>query len=163
MFHADNTAAATSAAPTATAPGDRKNWIAVASAEHVRLGRAAGFMQVCHGKPAPLRRIRPGDAVVYYSPAEQFGSKLPLRAFTAIGTALPAAPYEVEMHPGFRPWRRKVAWLPAREVPIAPLLDRLAFSAGKRNWAYPMRFGLFEIDGPDMLEIARAMDAALPG
>ena len=28
----------------------------------------AGFMQVSHGKAAPLRRIRPGDGVAYYSP-----------------------------------------------------------------------------------------------
>ncbi len=27
-------------------------WIAVASAEHVRLGHAHGFMQICHGKAA---------------------------------------------------------------------------------------------------------------
>ncbi len=47
-----------------------KSWIAVASAEHVRLGRSQGFMQVCHGKAAPLRRITPGDAVAYYSPTE---------------------------------------------------------------------------------------------
>src|ERR1700722_19285540 len=45
-----------------------KNWIAVASAEHVRLGRSDGFMQVSHGKSAPLRRIEPGDRVVFYSP-----------------------------------------------------------------------------------------------
>ena len=37
-----------------------QNWIAVASAEHVRRGRADGFMQVCHGKGGPLARIRAG-------------------------------------------------------------------------------------------------------
>ncbi len=37
-----------------------KNWIAVASAGHVRLGRSGGFTQLCHGKTAPLRRIKPG-------------------------------------------------------------------------------------------------------
>ena len=44
------------------------HWIAVASAEHVRRGKREGFMQVSHGKAAPLKRIRPGDRVVYYSP-----------------------------------------------------------------------------------------------
>ena len=34
-----------------------KNWVAVASAEHVRIGRAKGFMQVSHGH----RKLR--DAV----------------------------------------------------------------------------------------------------
>lgn len=46
----------------------KKNWLAVASAEHARLGRQNSFMQVCHGKAAPLRRIKPEDSVVYYSP-----------------------------------------------------------------------------------------------
>jgi hypothetical protein len=43
----------------------RKNWIAIASAEHVRIGRAQGFMQICHGKATPLRRLSPGDTVAY--------------------------------------------------------------------------------------------------
>jgi len=42
-------------------------WIGVASAEHVRRGRAGGFMQLGHGKQAPLRRVKPGDRIVYYS------------------------------------------------------------------------------------------------
>ena len=52
-----------------------KNWVAVASAEHVRIGRSKGFMQVCHGKAAPLRRVHPGDGVVYYSPTGAFQAK----------------------------------------------------------------------------------------
>ena len=50
-------------------------WIAVASAEHVARGRAGGFMQVCHGKAAPLRRIHAGDLVAYYSPVKVFGGQ----------------------------------------------------------------------------------------
>jgi hypothetical protein len=62
-------------------------WIAVASAEHVRRGRGeGGFMQVSHGKGAPLRRVRLGDRVVYYSPTVTLGGEDKLQAFTAIGT-----------------------------------------------------------------------------
>jgi hypothetical protein len=43
-----------------------KSWIAVASAEHVRNGSTQGFIQVCHGKAAPLQRLKPNDWVVYY-------------------------------------------------------------------------------------------------
>ncbi len=64
----------------------RGAWIAVACAEHVRRGREGGFMQVCHGKAGPLRRIRPGDGIVYYSPTIAFGSRVPYQAFTACGT-----------------------------------------------------------------------------
>lgn len=68
-------------------------WVAVASAEHVRHGRRGGFMQVCHGKAGPLRRIHPGDRVVYYSPTISFGGKDRLQAFTALGTVLPGDSY----------------------------------------------------------------------
>ena len=95
-----------------------KAWIAVASAEHVRIGRQAGFMQVCHGKASPLRRITPGDRVIYYSPTVVFGGKDRLQAFTAIGAARDGAPYQVEMESGFRPWRRDVDWQSAEETPI---------------------------------------------
>ncbi|BAB50150.1 EVE domain-containing protein [Mesorhizobium japonicum] len=61
-------------------------WIAVASAQHVRRGRNDGFMQVNHGKAAPLRRVKPGDGIVYYSPTTILGEKDGLQAFTAIGT-----------------------------------------------------------------------------
>ena len=51
------------------------NWVGVASAEHVRKGRVSGFMQVCHGKESPLRRLKPNDGVIYYSPTVTFGGK----------------------------------------------------------------------------------------
>ncbi|SMF01813.1 EVE domain-containing protein [Pseudogulbenkiania subflava] len=139
-----------------------RNWIAVASAEHVRHGRAEGFMQVCHGKAAPLRRLRPGDRVVYYSPTERFGGSAPLRTFTAIGTVRDGGPYQVDMGDGFLPFRRDVRWLDAHETAIAPLLGLLALTAGKSNWGYPFRFGLVEIAEPDLRLIATAMGAMLP-
>lgn len=134
-----------------------KNWIAVASAEHVRRGRAEGFMQVCHGKAAPLRRIRPGDKVVYYSPTEQFGGKSALQSFTAIGEVKAGEPYSFDMGGGFCPFRRDVTWASAQETPIRPLLEHLEFSAGQRNWGYQLRFGLFEISDHDWQIIAAAM------
>lgn len=134
-----------------------RSWIAVASADHVRQGRVQGFMQVCHGKGGPLKRIRPGDTVVYYSPSERFGERLPLQSFTAIGEALARDPYQVLVSEQFQPFRRDVAWWEARETPIKPLLSRLAFSSGVKNWGYQLRFGLFEISEQDMRLISAAM------
>lgn len=132
-------------------------WLAVASAEHVRRGRAEGFMQVCHGKAAPLRRMAGGDAVVYYSPTASFGGRDRLQCFTALGTVRAGAPYEFDMGGGFRPFRRDVDWLPLlREAPIAPLLDRLSFTA-VANWGYQLRFGLIEIAPGDIELIAAAL------
>ena len=136
-----------------------KSWIAVASAEHVRRGKS-GFMQVNHGKAAPLRRIHPGDGVAYYSPTVTFGGKDKLQAFTLIGRVKPGDIYEGEMG-GWTAHRRGVDWARADDAAIAPLLDQLDFTAGKTNWGYQLRFGLFEISAHDFELIAEAMDASL--
>jgi EVE domain len=104
-----------------------KNWVAVASAEHVRIGRSKGFMQVCHGKAAPLRRVHPGDGVVYYSPTSAFQGKDKLQSFTAIGVVKDGSPYQETMG-GFYPFRRDVSWRTAEETPIKPLIERLQFT-----------------------------------
>ena len=134
-----------------------RNWIAVASADHVRGGCKAGFMQVCHGKAAPLRRIRPGDRVAYYSPTVEFRGKDKLQAFTAIGVVKAGDPYQFDMGGGFCPFRRDVTWIEAIETPIQPLIGELEFSAGKRNWGYQLRSGLFSVSDHDMEKIAKAM------
>jgi hypothetical protein len=138
----------------------RKYWIAVASAEHVRRGRDEGFMQVNHGKAAPLKRIKPDDGVIYYSPALSLGGKDKLQSFTAIGTVKKGEPYLFDMGGGFKPYRRDVAWARAEETPIGPLVQKLEFTAGKPNWGHQLRFGLFSISAADFRLIAQAMKAA---
>jgi hypothetical protein len=91
-------------------------WIAVACADHVAFGVTGGFMQVCHGKAAPLRRMRPGQHVAYYSPTEAFRGHQLLQAFTAIGIIRDSEPYCFDMGGGFRPWRRDVDWLVGRQI-----------------------------------------------
>ena len=134
-------------------------WIVVASAAHVRLGRAQGFMQVGHGKGPPLRRIHPGDRVAYYSPTVTLGGKDRLQAFTAVGTVRAGVPYQADMGGGFVPWRRDVDWAAGHETPIAPLLERLSFSAGRTHWGAALRFGLLKVTPADMDLVARAMGA----
>lgn len=134
-----------------------RSWIAVASAEHVQRGQEGGFMQVCHGKAVPLRRLQPGDRVVYYSPTRSFGGSERLQAFTALGQVRAGAPYLVDMGGGFHPYRRDVGWLPTRAVRVRSLRDRLAFTAAGSNWGYQLRLGLVEIGAQDMDVIAAAM------
>ena len=133
--------------------------IAVAAADHARRGRENGMMQVCHGKGAPLRRVQAGDGVVYYSPTVAFRGKDRLQAFTSIGRAKGDQVYQADMGDGFRPFRRDVEYVQADDAPIQPLLDRLEFTRGKRNWGYAFRFGLVEISQEDFDTIAQAMKA----
>ena len=143
-----------------------RNWLAVASAEHVEIGRAGGFMQVCHGRATPLRRVKPGDRVVYYSPNRIYTpshaqrGKDRLQAFTALGTVRAGGVYQADMGFGFRPFRRDVDWHDTGAAPLAALQARLALTREK-NWGYRLRRGLLEIEAGDMETIAEAMFAAV--
>ena len=141
----------------------RQNWIAVASADHARRGRdemTPGFMQVCHGKLGPIRRVLPGDLVAYYAPTLRMGGKEKCQSFISFGIVEPGAPYAFDMGaelPNFVPFRRNVRYLEAVETPIAPLLDAFEFVEDRSRWGYKFRFGLFSISNHDMALIARAM------
>ena len=142
-----------------------RNWLAVASAEHVEIGRSGGFMQVNHGKATPLRRIQPGDRIVYYSPNRTYTpshaqrNKDRLQAFTAIGTVKNSKTPGAIILSGFDPFRREVAWHEAESMPIAILQAQLAFTQEK-NWGYRLRQGVIEISDADMTLIAEAMFTA---
>ncbi|MDM0105864.1 EVE domain-containing protein [Variovorax sp. J22R24] len=141
---------------------NRRNWIAVASAEHARRGRdnpEGGFMQVGHGKPAPLKRIAEGDRVAYYAPATALGGRDKLQSFVSIGVVHGDEPYEADMGNGFVPWRRDVRYAVATEAPILPLIDRFDFVEDPKRWGYKFRFGLFEVNEHDIRLIAGAMNA----
>lgn len=140
----------------------RKNWIAVASAEHARRGRddpKGGFMQVGHGKLAPLKRIAAGDRVAYYSPTTEFGHADRLQSFVSIGVVQGGTPYEADMGNGFIPWRRDVRYAPACEAQILPLIEKFDFVEDPTRWGSKFRFGLLEVDEHDIRLIADAMKA----
>ncbi|MFY8041307.1 MAG: hypothetical protein ACOVOD_00090, partial [Rhodoferax sp.] len=75
------------------------------------------------------------------------------------GVVQPGEPYAFDMGGGFMPYRRDVAYVPAQEVLIAPLLDHLEFVEDRSRWGYKFRFGLFKVSDHDMALIASAMDA----
>lgn len=132
-------------------------WIAVASKEHVMRGVEGGFAQVCHGKAGPLKQMQANDWIIYYSPTLRFGEKEPCRAFTAIGQIKQGKPYPFQMSDDFIPFRRDVQFLPAAEVPIPPLIDRLSFIQDKTKWGFPFRRGCFSISQSDFQLIAGQM------
>lgn len=138
----------------------KRYWCAVVSREHMVRGVAGGFCQVCHGKRAPLARMAAGDGIVFYSPVERFQGRQACQRFTAIGSVAGDRTYQVEMAPGFTPFRRDVAYRRCRDAPVAPLLGQLAFTRGRAGgWGQAFRFGHFEIGEADFLLIAQAMRA----
>ncbi|MEP7457025.1 EVE domain-containing protein [Phyllobacterium sp. SB3] len=139
----------------------RNHWIVVASADHIGHGKAEGFMQACHGREAPLKRMRPGDGIACYSPSTEFRGSDRRQSFTAIGIVSDGDPYRFDMGAGFVPCRRDVEWAQAVEAPIHPLLEQLSFTANRKNWGYQFRFGLFGITQQDFEIIAAAMSATI--
>lgn len=134
-----------------------RNWLAVASADHVARGVKEGFMQVCHGKNAPLRRLHAGDRIAYYSPGQVMGGPANLRSITALGIVADDDITQVEMAPGFRPFRRRVRWISSRPVPVERLRADPGFILSGPGWGGKLRFGLLSIDSYSMDLIAAAM------
>ncbi|MFD0711379.1 EVE domain-containing protein [Paenibacillus sp. GCM10027626] len=132
-------------------------WIGVVSKSHVMRGVEGGFAQLCHGKSAPLQRMRQGDWLIYYSPRTEIKQGQVLQAFTAIGQVVDERVYEYRMSDSFVPYRRNIRYFPCREAKIADLLHKLSFTKGNRNWGYTFRYGHFEISRADFLLIVKAM------
>lgn len=132
-------------------------WINTISRAHVLRGVAGGFTQANHGKPDLLRRLRWEDWIAFYSPRTDYPDGEPLQAFTALGRVTDDEPYQVEMTPDFRPFRRNVEFIDCTETPIHPLIDALGFIIDKKRWGYRFRFGLFAIEDADFAVIRSAM------
>jgi len=130
-------------------------WLGVVSRTHVMRGVEGGFAQVCHGKAPPLRRMRQGDWLVYYSPSFEMGGA-PLRAFSAIGRVVDDEVFSFDMGGGFVPFRRRVQYVKAREVPLASLQSSLELCASP-NWGMALRRGHLPLSGADFGTIASAM------
>ncbi|MGZ5835897.1 MAG: EVE domain-containing protein [Xanthobacteraceae bacterium] len=132
-------------------------WIGVVSREHIQRGVEGGFCQLCHGKAAAMRRLTPGDWIVFYSPKTSMHGGETLQAFTAIGRVKSGEPYAYDMGGGFVPTRRDVDFKPCQEAPIRPLVPRLGFIRNKQSWGYVFRHGQIEIPQADFTVIAGAM------
>lgn len=126
-----------------------KYWVAVISKEHTLRGVDGGFIQVCHGKEGPLKRMRQGDWLVVYSPKMSMEGTEKLQAFTAIGQVTGDAVYPFRMTENFIPFRRTIDFRDCTEVPIVPLIPELEFIVNKQSWGFPFRFGFFEINAHD--------------
>ncbi|MFD2306089.1 EVE domain-containing protein [Enterococcus termitis] len=117
-------------------------WIGVASEDHVKIGKSGGFCQLCHGKGAPLNKMREGDWLIYYAPKKSLQSKEPCQQFVAIGQILAGEAYPFEMGPDFIPFRKDVAYVDQVEaVPLKAVADYPLW----QEYRSRLRFGHFQI------------------
>lgn len=126
-----------------------KYWVIVASKDHVKTGIAEGISQACHGKSSPLKRMKKGDFVVYYSGKQTLGKPDKCQEFTALGKVTDDEVYQVQVSEDFCPSRRNIEFLNCEDTSIIPLIDNLDFIQNKKSWGYPFRLGFFEINHHD--------------
>lgn len=136
---------------------ETKYWIIVASKEHVRTGIQGGFAQACHGKASPLKKMKTGDYVIFYSSKEFFDKKEKCQEFTAIGKVKEDSLYQFEMSPGFCPFRLDIEFFNAKDIHILPLINDLEFITNKQKWGYPFRWGTLQINEHDFKLISIPM------
>ncbi len=121
-------------------------------------GTSEGIAQACHGKAAPLKRMKQGDGVIYYSSKMEFGRSVPCQCFTAIGQVLDDNVYSFDMGNGFVPFRRNVNFFKCHETSIIPIIPELSFITNKQKWGGVFRFGMLEIPKQDFLLILSKMN-----
>ena len=56
-----------------------KYWVVVVSKDHLEIGKKLGIVQANRGKAAPMKRMKPGDFIVFYSPKLHFEGKDPIQ------------------------------------------------------------------------------------
>jgi len=134
-----------------------KYWIIVASKDHVKNGIAEGIAQACHGKTSPLRRMKKGDYILYYSGKMILGKDEKCQEFTAIGQVKDDEVYQFQMTPDFCPSRRNIEFFSHQDLSILPLINDLGFIQNKKSWGYPFRFGILEINEKDFQLISSKM------
>ncbi|AQX84181.1 EVE domain-containing protein [Elizabethkingia sp. HX WHF] len=132
-------------------------WVASISKEHTMRGINGNFIQVCHGKKAPLKRMSKGDMILIYSSKITLDGNEKCQKFTAIGKVADDEIYSFQMSENFVPFRRKIKFYACEEYSILPLIAELDFIENKKMWGYPFRYGFFEINKKDYNLIASKM------
>lgn len=136
-----------------------RHWLAIISLEHARVAASSGFLQVCHGKAAPLRRTSAGDEFFIYSPKTGMSSGESVMAITYRGNFDDNRVYQFEQAPGFTPFRKDVTFdQDFRSVPIRAIAG-MELTANP-NWGLILRRGFVELSNADAARITGAAGMA---
>jgi hypothetical protein len=134
-----------------------KFWINTLPKDLVMIGRKQGIVQAHHGTAAPLKRLKAGDKVVFYSPKTKSLGGIPLKAFTAVANITDERIGQIQLGEGAQPFRLTAEFEDCIEVPIVPLVAKLQFIHNKKSWGYLFQLGLFEINENDFILIYSKM------
>lgn len=130
-----------------------KYYINVASKNHCLKGIEGGFIQSCHGKLWPLKKLQPEDKFILYASKIIFGEKASCQEFIAVGSITKDPSYETIINIKNQDqifYRKDVIFEKNLEATsILLLIENLDFIVNKKNWSYKFLFGFFEISEKD--------------
>ncbi|WP_424968040.1 EVE domain-containing protein [Dinoroseobacter sp. S375] len=148
-------------------------WIGLAERDSVHAAVANGVCVFSGGKASPVRKLEPGDGILYYSPHESAGGAV-LECFTAVGEVVDDAPWtqnwtqicaggpylsQGAAHQSGLTWVRRCDYDAVGEVSVRPLLSELRFVAQPRHWGRTFHRGQMEIGAADFFRIADRLRA----
>jgi predicted RNA-binding protein len=124
-------------------------WVVVTSRDHALDGFKESIVQVNHGKESPLKRMSPGDQVLFYAGKKVYGQKELCQSFVALAELTDREIFQYEVSADFKPFRRKAQYQEVEETAIRPLINELEFIRDKEKWGFIFRTGIFEINKHD--------------
>lgn len=131
-----------------------KYWIGVVPKEYVELAIKQNFCQVCNGKRFFISKMKLNDKLIYYSPKKNMTTNDKYQKFVAVGRITSRSEYQVEMYPGFLPFRKDMSFETVkREVSLIELKDNPEWLKCRAN----LRFGHFQISESLFLTIYNKM------
>ncbi|VEJ44873.1 Uncharacterised protein [Bartonella vinsonii] len=133
-----------------------KHWIAVISQDHARLAAKLGFLQICHGKAAPLQKTSKGDEVFIYCPRSEMGTGKILQTIEFQCVFKDNHIYQVEQVPDFKPFRKDAVFNKQAKPVVLKEVQSLEFLSNP-HWGMLARRGFFEITTHDATQIRKAM------
>lgn len=136
-------------------------YIIVSSKDHVNVGVEKGFAQAGHGKKSRLAKLKKKDWIIYYSSKDKIENGRAYQKFTAAGQVEDNEPYQVNVSPEFKPWRRNINYYPVKELDIHPLLDKLSFITNRKRWGLHFVSGFIKIEKSDFELIFQNMQIHL--
>lgn len=132
-------------------------YLGIAEKNYVEMCVERGVVVLGIDGPSGVRKLKPGDGVVYYSPKTAPDGEV-LRSFTAIGEVVGESEYEMSFDSGTQLWVRNVEWKDgARQISIYDHLDALSWIKKPKNWGFYMRGSHRAIPGEDFALISGAM------
>lgn len=141
-----------------------KYYIACFSKDHLETATQKGIIELEHATEKPLEKLHINDKIVVYSSKYKMtDSHSTLESFTAIGNIISDEIEEIEITANFTAYVKRIDYFLEKDVPIAPLVEKLGFIHNKSHWGFSLIRGFVEISESDYNLIYTQMSNANQG